>query len=357
MKKTISIPIMRPQLPPLEKVQPYLNQMYASGRFSNFGPLNAKFEERLADFLGLEIWQVVTCSSATTGLTGVMQLANEPEFILPAYTFAAGAHATLAAGKKILLTDIHESNWQMLVPNRISTSQAIQHVLPFGSAIALDQYPAIKTMVIDAAASLGAHPHDLSKLPEGWSVVFSLHATKVLGIGEGGFAVFGNQEHAEQFRLWTNFGFDDNRQSTFPGSNSKLSEISAAFGLAALDNWETEKAEWLAARELTLQAELALGLKVTKDLGNPINPYWNIILEDEEAAQRVITIFESEGIQTRRWWQRGLHQMPAFKSFGRGSYPVTESISGKSIGIPFFRGISKSEVVRISELLDKSVNC
>jgi len=348
---------MRPQLPPLEKVQPYLDQMYASGRFSNFGPLNAKFEERLADFLGVESWQVVTCSSATTGLTGVMQIASEPEFILPNYTFAAGAHATLAAGKKIHLTDIHESNWQMVLPNRISTSQAIQHVLPFGTPIALDQYPAVKTMVIDAAASIGAYPQDLSKLPEGWSVVFSLHATKVLGIGEGGFAVFGNQERAEQFRLWTNFGFDDHRQSTFPGSNSKLSEISAAFGLAALDNWGTEKAEWLAARELTLQAELALGLKITKDFGNPINPYWNIILEDEGTADRVIASFANEGIQTRRWWQRGLSQMPAFMSQGKGNYPVTELISGKAIGIPFFRGISKSEIIHISELLDKSLNC
>ena len=348
---------MRPQLPPLVKVQPYLNQMYLSGRFSNFGPLNARFEERLAEFLGVQSWQVVTCSSATTGLTGAMQLASETEFFLPNFTFAAGAHATLAAGKRIHLTDIHESNWQMVVPEKIGTSQAIQYVLPFGSPISLDQYPAVKTIVIDAAASIGAHPHDLSKLPEGWSVVFSLHATKVMGIGEGGFVVFGNQDQAREFRLWTNFGFDGDRLSAFPGSNSKLSEIAAAFGLAALDNWPEERAEWLAARELVQQKERELGLSVTKDFGNPINPYWNILLEDQATAERIISNFDAQGIETRRWWQRGLSAMPAFDNSGLGNFPMSNSISGRSIGIPFFRGISKAQVQRSSELLHASLNC
>ena len=92
-------------------------------------------------------------------------------------------------------------------------------------------------------------------LPAGWSVVVSLHATKVLGAGEGGIVVFGDVESADRFRAFTNLGFERTRTSERHGVNGKLPEATAAYALAALDGWELEEQQWRAARALARAAE------------------------------------------------------------------------------------------------------
>ena len=85
------------------------------------------------------------------------------------------------------------------------------------------KYPSI----IDGAASLGSI-ETLKNLPETSNLVFSLHATKYLGSGEGGLVVTGTKEIADELRSWSNFGFQGSRQSMTQGTNAKMSEIQAA---------------------------------------------------------------------------------------------------------------------------------
>ncbi len=46
------IPVMRPKLPPVEALLPYLREIDESRWYSNFGPLLRRFQSRLAEHFG-----------------------------------------------------------------------------------------------------------------------------------------------------------------------------------------------------------------------------------------------------------------------------------------------------------------
>ena len=89
-------------------------------------------------------------------------------------------------------------------------------------------------MVFDAAAAaasltaVGTQP-----------LAVSLHATKVLGIGEGGAVVSTDAALIERITAMSGFGFlGETRESTLRGGNYRISEYAAAVGLAALAELE-----------------------------------------------------------------------------------------------------------------------
>ena len=203
---------------------------------------------------------------------------------------------------------------------------------------------------MDAAASLGYYMQNPVKLNMNQSFVFSLHATKVLGIGEGGIAVFGDPEKANEFRSWINFGFSGSRDSKILGTNAKMSEMQAAYGHAVLDNWEIEKQEWLIVRKKAIQVERDFPELFNHNLEMDVSPYW-LSYSNPERKVEIVKTFKKLNIETRDWWSRGLHNMPAFSKYKDKHFPITEKVADSSVGLPFFRDMKDSDFDRIHEAL------
>jgi dTDP-4-amino-4,6-dideoxygalactose transaminase len=64
--------------------------------------------------------------------------------------------------------------------------------------------------------------------------VYSLHATKAFGIGEGGI-VTGPKSFVEKVWRHSNFGFSENQEEFLDGNNAKMDEFAAARAIAALE--------------------------------------------------------------------------------------------------------------------------
>lgn len=114
----------------------------------------------------------------------------------------------------------------------------------FGTAIDLSLYNRLMQqgvpVVIDAASSFGTKTlEEATHFGKGFggAVVFSFHATKSFGIGEGGLVYSMDQELIKRIRQAGNFGFSSNRESVIQGLNSKMSEYTAAIALATLDQF------------------------------------------------------------------------------------------------------------------------
>ena len=74
-------------------------------------------------------------------------------------------------------------------------------------------------------------PQDsIQSWPRGTPTLVSLHATKVLGAGEGGFVLCDNRDLVVDIRRRMNFGFRGSREAMVPAFNAKLSEYHAAVG-------------------------------------------------------------------------------------------------------------------------------
>lgn len=344
---------MRPRLPCAGRIAGYIREMDAAATFTNFGPLEHRLRIRLAEMVECDPDCVVTFANATLALTGLVALSALDDWEVPCFTFPAVPQAVLLAGKRLRVCDIEADSLRM-APGPARTTAGRIDVLPFGVGVparALEHDGPDR--IIDAAASIGAANAPLRLLRPGDGVVFSLHATKAIGCGEGGFAVCGSPDRARRLRTWSNFGFHGSRESRVAGTNAKLSEYAAAVAHAALDSWPEDAAEWRRAQSLVRGIGDARGLRTLPPAPPEVGPYWIVMFPGPEEADRVERDFAARGIGTRKWWSHGLHRMPAFAAATAGPYPVTDWVAERYLGLPVFPGISATDADAIAAALDR----
>ena len=349
------IPVARPYMPVAEQVMPYLKKIDETSIYSNFGPLVTEFEARIASLFGVSPDQVASCSNATQAITGLVQTSrsHRPEICVPSWTFAATPLAILSAGYKPSFVDVNLENWESNIP----AGEALGvHVLAFGSdgvdSNLISSIPNPTPLIVDAAASFSSISN--FKLPQNrsWAVVLSTHATKALGSGEGGFVISSEVDWITAFKSWSNFGFWGTRESTFQGTNAKMSEYHAAVGLASLDGWHStrELLSELTQKCLAITDELKLTPHPSMRKGIPSN-YWIIRLENHSKKLELQRILDKANISHRDWWSNGVHQMPAFKNLVNNELPNTDLLARTTIGLPFFIGMSSSQLDQIASTL------
>src|SRR5580698_2063716 len=259
------VPIARPRLPTRAALTPYLDRIDDARWYSNFGPLNAELEARLADRLSPKA-SVVTLANGTVALTLALKAAGAPAGTLcamPAWTFVASPHAALEAGLTPYFIDIDPETW-MLDPQRILSALrkapgpvgAIMPVAAFGRLPDLDAWRDVAddsglAVVVDGAAAFDA----LASAPV--PVTVSLHATKTVAAGEGGYVASEDADFIDRVRALSSFGFAGSRVSRHPAGNAKLSEYGAAVALASLDGWHADRARFgFAAQHLRVALAL-----------------------------------------------------------------------------------------------------
>ena len=350
----MTIPVMKPMLAKHDDVAKYLKSMDLIRNYSNYGPFVRTLEERYALFFDVAPNRVVCSANATLALFGACTLDESESIIVPSFTFPATIQAAIASHKKIIISDIDPSTW-MLPEDEIKDKSRIV-VLPFGSKgkFELDS-TGTALRIVDAAASIGNFENNLGKMSQNEVIIFSLHATKILGLGEGAISVFGCDELASQFRSWINFGFAGTRNSVHIGINAKMSEISAAYGLAALDAWQSEKTDWLHINGLQHEIEQSLGISPYFSTPSNISPYWIVEFENEFVRDLTAKLLHLSKVDSRLWWEKGCHLMPAFREFAKGYFPNTEAVANRILGLPKYRDLDKVNIDLIGEILHKTL--
>jgi dTDP-4-amino-4,6-dideoxygalactose transaminase len=351
------VPVARPRLPTAEHILPYLQRIDAARWYSNFGPLLTEMEERLAARFE-PATQVVTSVNATQALTLTLKAMDLPAGSLcavPAWTFVATAHAVAAAGLTPWFVDVDPDNW-MLSPgamhnhlrNAPGPVSAVVPVAPFGHMPVPGVWKTFREVtgievVIDAAAAFDAAR--AAEVP----LVVSLHATKVLGIGEGGFLATRDPVLAARVRALTVFGFAGNREARIPATNAKLSEYSAAVGLAALDAWPADRLRWFMAAQALRQALVAARLPVVlqEGWGSDWTTSVCVVGLPAGSTDTVEQVLGAAGVESRRWWDLGCHVSPAFSNCPRSDLTRTERLARSTIGLPFAIDLSSAQISRI----------
>ena len=351
----MKIPIMKPMLGTFEEVAPYLKRIDQTKIYSNRGPLVCELEEAYSEYLSTNRNLVVALANATLAIQGLVEISKNNNWIVPDYTFSATGLAVLKANRNLLICDVNLHDWKIDLDliNGEHKSYGIIPVMPFGATVDFNPYMNFEDVIIDAAASLGAFPPNFRKMKKGWAVVYSLHATKVLGAGEGAIVVCGSDSQAEQLRAWSNFGFSSNRISEIQGTNAKMSEVNAAYGLHSINNVERERCDWYESQSnvtsQTKDYEWATSVNSTQ----LFQPYWIAKFSSTLEKTKVVNALEESGIQSRSWWVKPLSaQKPFSECVVLGSKGVSEKLSGEHLGLPMFRGLSLHQVVEVSDKIN-----
>lgn len=365
------VPFLRPLLVTAEEILPYLRRIDATRVYSNFGPLVIEFEQRLIEEHLSGTGAVTTVQNATIGLMLAIEASRRQGgryAVMPSFTFAATPQAALWCGLEPYFVDIRGDDFcadEALIEQTIEAlSDDVAVVVPyaaFGSACSLDYYRSLHErgcpVVVDAAASFGAKSCG-RQFGTGFpgAVVFSFHATKSFGIGEGGLVYSGDESLIGRVRRASNFGFAATRESESRGLNGKLSEYSAAVGLATLDRFS----ERIRIRRQLYESYVQLlgryglssnGWGLQKIDGEVAHQFMGVLCPerlDNRSAGRALSKI---GIQTRTYFAPACHEQPAFRNCPRTTLSETESVARQILNLPLWEDMTGKEVEHVVQAL------
>jgi dTDP-4-amino-4,6-dideoxygalactose transaminase len=354
------IHVMRPMLPSAERIAPYLQKIDAARVYSNYGPLARALEDRLVHHYGLSAGTVTTVANCTLGLMLALNAQGaEPGAlcVVPAWTFVASAHAVRMAGLVPYFVDVSPETWSLdvaAVEHAIHSAPrpvgAVMAVAPFGRPIDVKAWDDFRLrtglpVVIDAAAGFDAIT------PGATPAVISLHATKVIGCGEGGFVMSSDAPLVREIRTRANFGFFGSRQALVPATNAKLSEYHAAVGLAALDEWPDARGQWMERAQVYRSVfSESNNIHLQEEFGRSWVASTCVVRFSDSAAERPERELANAGIETRRWWARGAHEHPATLAMPRTDAPQTEMLAHSTLGLPFYRDLDVAVIDEIGKI-------
>ncbi|MEO0774470.1 MAG: DegT/DnrJ/EryC1/StrS family aminotransferase [Pseudomonadota bacterium] len=310
-----------PELPTVEDWTPYLTPAYDKNWHTNTGPVSQQLETRMHTMFGHAGETVTMVNNATSGLSAclIAQRISGP-VICPGFTFQATACAILGANCQPFIVDV-DADTGVVTPETLqaalakSGAKAAMLVAPYGIATDFAEHAAIchaagAILIIDNAAGLGvARPSVVG--PGTVYEVFSLHATKVFGIGEGG-AIMSDAADQTALRSAINFGLNTHSATgsdTRPywGINGKMSEAAAAIGLAVADTFETRVAQRQAMAARWIAALDTVPIRVfERDITRAPWQVFPVVLQDDATTTRFVEAMAAQNIELRRYYKPSL---------------------------------------------------
>jgi perosamine synthetase len=366
----MEIPLARPEITEKE-----IEAVVAVLRTPNLslGPKLEEFERRLADYVGTKYG--VAVNSGTSALHLIIKalgISEGEEVITTPFSFIASANCILFERARPVFVDIDPRTLN-IDPGRIEAAitprtKAILAVDVFGHPADWDRLEAIARrhgllLIEDSAEALGAEYKGRKAGSFGQAGVFGFYPNKQITTGEGGMIVTNNEDLARLCRSLRNQGRGEGdgwHQHERLGYNYRLSELSCALGLAQLSRLE----EILAKRERVAQ----MYNERLRDLDGVEIPYvspevkmsWFVYvvrLSEEysrEDRDRILRELKARGIGCSNYFPP-IHLQPFYRELGyrEGDFPITESVSARTIALPFYNNLTEREIDYVVQSLEE----
>jgi dTDP-4-amino-4,6-dideoxygalactose transaminase len=354
------IVVVRPVLPPWQRLEAALREVYDSQILTNDGPRVGRLEALLAAELGIA--DVATTGSGTMAIQlACSALGLTGEVIVPAAAFPALAQAVLRAGATPVAVDI-EATYLTIDPDAVRAAItprtcAIIPVHTFGCPADVDQLGAIARtagipLIFDAAPCWGVSYRGRPLLRYGDVATLSLHATKLTHSIEGG-AVLGNTHTvADAVRRLRNFG--SGLSGALPGgTNGRMSELHAAVGAVMLGEAPAEINRRITVRDWYRAALADIEWLRLCDFRPGAGPEVSAL-----AVRLAPDASMNAEILCKTLLRRGIHARAYFAGRYRvsrlrkaGPTPRADEAAESIVCLPFWGGLTESQIERVAEAL------
>jgi len=372
-----SIPLSKPDITESE-IQAVVDVL-RSGRLS-IGPRKARFEEMIADYTGRR--HGIAVSAGTAGLHLVLRalgVGPGDEVITTPFSFVASANCILHAGATPKFVDIDPGSLN-IDPDKVEAAitpktKAILGVEVFGNATHMDRLAQIAQaheipLVEDACEGLGSRLKGRPVGSFGRAAVFGFYPNKQITTGEGGMIVTDDDQLAAACRSMRNQGRPDQVDNEAPGYankggswlsherlgyNYRLSEMACALGIAQMERVEEIIAS--RARVANMYFERMMDWE---DVVLPNHPNhagdtasrlsWFVFVVrmtnsyTQTERDRIITGMRRHDVGAGNYFPC-IHLQPFYRSdfgFNKGDFPIAESVSQRTIALPFFNQMDET---------------
>jgi dTDP-4-amino-4,6-dideoxygalactose transaminase len=232
----------------LESVNNKINTCIQSKQLTNNGKYVIELQSTLKKIFNInddkEILMVCNGANGIDAIVGGVNIyyGRKLKWIVQAFTFPC-SHQGLLMDSEIVDIDNDLMGPSLhILEEKINEFDCLLITNCFGATVSINDYVDFckkhnKLLFFDNAASPLTYYNDINHLNHGNGCLVSLHHTKPIGFGEGGFIVF-DKLYADAFKKAICFGYtnlDRNNYSEYAG-NHKMSEIACIYVSEYLKN-------------------------------------------------------------------------------------------------------------------------
>lgn len=345
-----------------EAIDAAIARILTSGRYVLAQEVPA-FENEFAAFCGSGFGVGVNSGTDALILTlRALGLRSDDEVITVSHTAVATVSAIVAAGARPVLVDIDPETYTIdpaaieraIGPN----SRVIIAVHLYGLPAEMDAIMAIAarnglTVVEDCAQATGARYRGQRVGSIGHAGCFSFYPTKNLGaIGDGGMVVTSDRDLADRIRSLRQYGWDEDRNSSLDGVNSRLDELQAAILRAKLPTLDTdnELRRDIAKLYSRVLADTGLVLPCARD-GREHVYHLYVVRSDNRA--RTMDALKRSNIAAGIHYPLPVHLQRAYKGRGFDPLPLkhTELAANEVLSLPIYPERAHGDVKTVADAI------
>jgi len=380
------IPLGRPYLNTeniLDEVKQVLDTKWISG-----GPTIAKFEDAIQSYNGggypvAVANGTIAIDMALLYLNGGKRYSEWDEVIVPSWSWVATGFSPINVGASPVWCDVNSygvPDVESIEPLITENTKAIIIVHQMGVPCDMDAINALSIkyripVIEDAACGFGSEYKGIKIGNSRNLVTYSLQARKCLTTGEGGFVIARDEKEAEWFKSYRAFGtsvsplerdkasFLLKEQFTMLGSNHKISDITAAVGLAQLKTFDEEVILRDQAGKIYNKL-VESKLSEYASIGNVIPDYctrynwqnYHIILKSGFNRDNIVDALRKKGIGCK-WDIQCIHLEPLFRNkYNHQDLWYSLRFHNNGLWLPFFAEITLDDqeyvINTLKEILD-----
>jgi dTDP-4-amino-4,6-dideoxygalactose transaminase len=351
----------------------YIAQAVTLGNIGGDGHFTQGCSRLLEQRFGIrKVLMTPSCTAALEMAAMLCNLGSGDEVILPSFTFVSTANAVVRLGARPVFVDIRPDTLNIdeaAVEQAVTArTRAIFPVHYAGVGCGMARILAVArrqglAVVEDAAQGVNAFWQGQALGSIGTLGTYSFHETKNYICGEGGALCLNDPALIERAEIIRDKG--TNRKQFFRGQVDKYtwvdvgssyvpSEICCAFLFAQLEQLDaiTERRRQIYRRYQERLAPLEEeGLLRLPHLPGECESNYHlfyILLPDAATRDGLIDHLRQNGILAVFHYVP-LHSSPMGRSFGyeEGQLPVTESVSGRLLRLPFYYDLTEEEQERV----------
>ena len=368
--KTFDEPIYvtRPVLPPLERIEKKLREVWESKWLANGGLQHERLEQRLKQVL--DVSQLSLFVNGTIALIVALQaLRITGEVITTPFTFPATVHALSWNGIRPIFCDITEDT-MVIDPGKIESlitpsTTAILGVHVYGYPCDIQAISSISKryglrLVFDAAHAFGMRLDGTGIGNFGDISMFSFHATKLFHTGEGGALTYGDPNLKTRIELLKNFGIKNETEVIMPGINGKMNELQAVLGQEVLDLFDGELHKRRILKNIYINRLSQIkGIKMPPTIDTPFTSeqYFCIRITPEYKLTRdqLYENLKEFNIWSRRYFYPLCSDYACYRQLPSAhisNLPVANRVSQEVLCLPFYGDLTEIEVNYVCDCLE-----
>jgi dTDP-4-amino-4,6-dideoxygalactose transaminase len=386
------IPLAKPYFDEQEHIA--VSDVLNSGMVSQ-GKVVEEFEENVRRYTGARF--ACAMSSCTAGLYLITKIKQLYRTLIPAFTFPAMHSAVQWAGENYYFAPIDvdkntynldindlkerlESNTQYKTDEidifenlgRMTTGykkandeiDAIVPIHQFGLSCDMDEINKIAQerdllVLEDAACALGSE-YKGERIGKHGTIVFSFHGRKIITTGEGGMVCTDDEELYEKILEGRQFGRNSRGEFRSTGLNFKMSDVSAAIGIAQMEK---------------LPEILSLRSFVAKTYHHLISEH-NMDAKENEVIY-LSPPFGEDAMNTKPNWQSYVVRLPSsvdrdniiqkMKNANiecqvgsydnsNGSCLMSSELARTTLALPIWPGMTEEHITKVVSGLESTIN-